>query len=229
VADNDRQTRKRLKGERTGKAPDKRVVTAMQNELRTQILVLLNERAASRPEICKELAADFNKVRYEVQVLERFNLVKEAFKRKVRGTYEVFYEATARAYLDSSEWPSVPDAVKGKMRGELLEIIVDDAVAAVSAGTFDLLENAHMSWFPFIVDRQGWDDTTATLERTLKELEEIKGDSAERLIGADQEGISCTVSMVGYPSLNENRKVGPPLDAPKESPAESGSDSGESG
>lgn len=206
-----RQTRERLK-DGAGSAADKRVVTAMQNELRTQILVVLNERIASRSEICKELGADFDRVRYELQVLEKLGVLRQVYKRPVRGTYEIFYEATAKAYLKRSEWPNVPGAVKAKMRGELLEIIVDDAVAAVSGDTFDSLENAHMSWFPFIVDRQGWDDLTAALARTLAELEKIKDDSAERLIQADAEGISCTVSMVGYPSFNEDRKVGPPAE-----------------
>jgi predicted ArsR family transcriptional regulator len=198
----------------------------MQNELRTQILVLLNERTASRPEICKELGAEFDRVRYELQVLKKFKLIKQAYKRKVRGTYEVFYEATARAHLDRSEWPNVPPAVKGKMRGELLEIIMDDVVAAVTADMFDSLENAHMSWFPLIVDQQGWDDLTAALARTLVELGKIKGDSAERLIHANTEGISCTVSMVGYPSLNEDRKVGPPTDESKKSSGKSEPDTG---
>jgi len=95
------------------------------------------------------------------------------------------------------------------MRGSLLDLLVDDAVAAVDEGRFDSLENAHMSWTPMILDEQGWGDLTAILLRAMEEAIKVKDDSAERLIDNDAEGISCTVSILGYPSVNENRKVGP--------------------
>jgi hypothetical protein len=213
VAAEKNQIRQRLNG--ANPKPDKRVITGMQNQLRAQILILLNERVASRPEICKELGAPFDKVRYEMEVLKNSTppLIEQVAKRPVRGTYELFYRATTRAYLDPSEWPVVPDAVKGGLRGSLLDILVEDAVAAVSEGTFDSLENAHLSWTPLIVDGQGWEEIIAILLRAMEEVIKVKDASAERLIAGDEEGTSCTVSMLGYPSFNKARKVGPPTGA----------------
>ena len=37
--------------------------------------------------------------------------------------------------------------------------------------------------------------------------------SAERLIANDEEGTSCTVSILGYPAAIDKRKVGPPIEA----------------
>jgi hypothetical protein len=209
------QTRKRLRGAGTSAKPSKTVVTGMHNEVRAQILILLNERVASRPEICKELGVPSEKVRYELDVLKKTRppLIRLVFEKPVRGTVEKFYAATTRAYLDPSEWPGVPDAIKPGMRGSLLGILVDDAVAAVKDGTFDSLENAHMSWTPMILDEQGWEDLTAILLRAMEEAIQVKEDSAERLVGKDEEGTSCTVSIFGYPSANENRKVGPSMNA----------------
>lgn len=207
------QVRKRLKAA-PGAKPNKTVITGMHNELRAQILILLNERVASRPEICKELGASFDNVRYEMDVLKRTKppLIELVHEKPVRGTVEKFYRATTKAYLDPSEWPGVPDAVKVGMRGSLLSILVDDAVAAVKDGTFDSLENAHMSWTPMILDEQGWEDLVAVLFRAMEEAIKVKEDSASRLIGKDAVGTSCTVSILGYPSANEDRKVGPPLE-----------------
>lgn len=209
------QTRNRLKRAAPGAKPDKTVVTGMHNELRAQILILLNERVASRPELCRELGASFDNVRYEMEVLKKTKppLIELVHEKPVRGTVEKFYRATKQAYLDRSEWPGVPDAVKVGMRGSLLSLLVDDAVAAVEQDTFDSLENAHMSWIPMILDAQGWDDLTAILLRAMEEAIEIKEDSAARLTAHDEEGTSCTVSILGYPSANEKRKVGPPVDA----------------
>jgi hypothetical protein len=208
------QVKKRLKGGGSQGKPDKTVVTGMHNEDRAQILILLNERVASRPEISKELGLPITKVRYEVDVLKSTKppLIELAGERPVRGTVEKFFRATKRAYLDDVEWPGVPDAVKEGMRGSLLGILVDDVVAAVKEGTFDSLENAHMSWTPMLLDEQGWKDLVAILFRAMEEAIKVKEDCAERLIANDTEGTSCTVSILGYPSANEDRKAGPSID-----------------
>jgi DNA-binding transcriptional ArsR family regulator len=197
---------------RTRVRPDRSVVSAMGNEERAQILILLNERVASKPEIAKELGLAPDKVRYELDVLKKMNppLVKLEFERPVRGTVEKFYRATKRAYLSPDEWPGVPDAVKASMRGGLLDILVKDAVAAVDQGKFDALPEAHMSWTPAILDEKGWTDIVAILFRTMNEVIEVKEQSAQRLDRKDAKGVSCTVSILGYASANEDRKVGPP-------------------
>lgn len=203
------QVRQRV---RAGARPDKSVVSAMHNEERAQILILLNERVASKPEIAKELGLPPDKVRYELDVLKKMTppLVELEYERPVRGTVEKFYRATKRAYLSPDEWPGVPDAVKSSMRGSLLDILVKDAVAAVDRGTFDAHPDAHMSWTPAILDEQGWEDTVAILFRAMNEVIEVRDQSAERLAERDAEGVSCTVSILGYTSANEDRKVGPP-------------------
>jgi len=212
MASEENQIRRRLKNGTITAKPRKSVVTGMQNELRTQIIVLLNERSASRPEICKELGASFNRVRHEMKMLLNLNppMIEQVSEKPVRGTVEKFFRATTQARIDQSEWPGVPDAIKGSMRGTLLDMIVDDAVAAISSDTYDSLENAHMSWNPMILDDEGWEELVEVLRRALEETERIKGDSAERLLAQDVKGTSCTVSIVGYASANEHRKVGPP-------------------
>lgn len=212
------QTRNRLKGSGGAGKPNKTVVTGMHTETRAQILILLNERVASRPEICKELGVSFNKVRHEMEVLKKTKppLIELVYEKPVRGTVEKFYKATTLAYVDPSEWPGVPDAVKSGMRGSLLDILVDDVVASVKDGTFDSLKGAHMSWTPMILDEQGWKDLVAILFRALGEVIEVKEDSAERLLAEDAKGTSCTVSILGYPSANEDRKVGPVTNAEKD-------------
>jgi hypothetical protein len=205
------QIRQRLKNGSSRKAK-KSVVTGMQNELRTQIVVLLNERIASRPEICKELGASPNRVRHEMKVLLSLDppLVELVYEQPVRGTVEKFFQATDQARIDKEEWAAVPDVIKGGMRGTLLNLIVEDAVGAVSSDTFDTLDDAHMSWVPMILDDQGWEEAMKVLEEALEDVERIKGDSKERLLASGAKGHSCTISILGYASANEDRTVGPP-------------------
>jgi DNA-binding transcriptional ArsR family regulator len=206
------QTRKRLA---SSTEPDRQVVSGMKSPERTQILVLLSERSASVNEIADELDLSADKVSYELTALRNLKppLVKLAGKRKVRGVYEHFYTATKAAYLDPSEWPNVPDAVKGNLRGTLLKLIVDDAVGAVSEDTYDSMPNAHMSWITMLLDEQGWQEVTALLLQTMEQVQKIKAESMGRLERQGLPGVSCTVSMLGYPSANEDRRAGLPSDA----------------
>jgi hypothetical protein len=208
------QTRRRLKSLGSPGKPSKTVIAGMNTELRAHILIFLNERIASRPEICKELSAPLNKVRHEMEVLKKTDppLIELVYERPVRGTVEKFYRATTMAYIDPSEWPGVPDAVKAGMRGALLDILVDDAVAAVSACSYDSMDGAHMSWTPLILDEKGKKDIAAALFSTLERVVEIKEESAERLLARDARGQSCTVSILGYGSANEDRKAGPSME-----------------
>jgi hypothetical protein len=99
------------------------------------------------------------------------------------------------------------------MRASLFQNIWVDAVAALSEETFDSLDDAHMSWTPMIVDQQGWEKLTALLLHALEGVLELQKECVERLIAGDEEGISCTVSILGYPAAVDKRKVGPPIEA----------------
>lgn len=194
-----------------GAGPNKNIVSAMHTEARTQMLVLLNERTASKPEIAQELGLPPDKVRYELDVLKSMDppLVELVYEKPVRGTVEKFYRATMGAYLSRTDWLGVPDNVKQGIRGSLLNVLVEDAVAAVKEDAFDSLPGAHLSWNPMILDDQGWEDIVAILCRAMEETVKVKEESAVRLASRDERGKSCTVSMLGYASANEDRKVAP--------------------
>lgn len=208
-----RGMRKRWELAQARKHIDAALVKAMANALRNQILAILGECKGSAIGLSEELGADYWQVNYEIDVLRKAGLIKKVGERKRRGATEVFYEATTRAYLDSSEWPKVADPIKAGLRASLFQNLLVDAATAICEETYDSLENAHMSWSPLIVDQRGWQELMAVLCRALEEVLAIHETSAERLIAADEEGISCTVSILGYPSAVKKRKVGLPADA----------------
>lgn len=208
-----RGMRKRAELAKARKEIDKAVVKGLANTVRNQILAILNERRGSATELSKELGLDFGEVNYEMEVLRKAKLIKKVGHRRRGGGTEIFYVATARSYLDPSEWPEVADPIKAGLRASLFQNLWIDAVTAITEETFDSLEDAHMSWSPMIVDEQGWKELTAILLGAMEEALEVHQNCAERLIATDAEGISCTVSILGYPSAAEKRKVGLPADA----------------
>jgi hypothetical protein len=192
---------------------DKKNVKGMANALRNQLLAIFNERAASSAELSKELGIDYGEVNYEVGVLREIPLIEKVDEKKKGGVVEVFYRATSRAYLDPAEWLTVADPIKPGMRASLFQNIWVDAVAALSEETYDSIRKppAHMSWTTMIVDPQGWGELVAILLQALEDVFGVQKDCAERLTADDEEGISCTVSMLGYPGAVDKRKVGPPI------------------
>lgn len=206
--------RKRGKLAKATKDEAKKTIKGMANPLRNQIVALLHERVASRTELAEELGFDWAEVNYEIEALDDAEIIERVAEKRGKGnTIEVFYKAMTRAYLDPSEWLEVAGPIKASLRSSLFRNLMVDATAAISEETYDSLPDAHMSWTPMIVDDEGWEALTAILLRAMNETIKVQEESAERLIAADEVGISCTVSILGYPSEVEKRKVGPPTDA----------------
>lgn len=205
--------RKRGKLAKATKDEVKKTIKGMANPLRNQIVAILHERVASRAELAAELGFNWAEINYEIEALEEAGIVERVAEKRKGNTIEVFYKATTRAYLDPSEWLEVAGPIKASLRSSLFRNLMVDATAAISEETYDSLPDAHMSWTPMIVDDEGWGALTAILLRAMEEAIRAQEESAERLIAADEVGTSCTVSILGYPSAIEKRKVGPPTDA----------------
>lgn len=188
-------------------------VKGMANPVRIQIWTILNERVASPTEISKEIGVWRGKVIYEMKVLADLGVIQQIAEKQVRGAVEHFYRAVSRAMLDEAEWLGVPDEVQDDLRATLLRTLTDDALRAIAEGQYDARSDAHMSWTPLLVDEQGCDELAGILLRALHEVFEVQASSAERLVAQDAEGISYTVSILGYTSAHERRKIGPPVDA----------------
>jgi DNA-binding transcriptional ArsR family regulator len=205
--------RRRAKVAKEKNDVDKANIKAMSNPMRVQILTILNERANSTTGIARELGIEPSEISHDIDVLRKMGRIEVVDEKKRRGAVEVFYKAKARAHLDELEWPTVPDPVKGGLRASLLQSILDDAVVAIDEDTYDSLEGAHMSWTPLIVDEEGWEELTEILRVALGGVLKVSRDSALRLNSKDAAGVSCTVSILGYRSALEDRKVGPPIGA----------------
>jgi DNA-binding transcriptional ArsR family regulator len=200
---------KKSSTERGGKSGilDARVVKALGHPVRVQALTILNERIASPNEIAKELDQTVGHVSYHVKVLKECECIELVDTAPRRGAMEHYYRATSRAFLDVSDWKSVPQSVRPGLSGSLLQTVFDDATTALTTGTFDKREDRHLSWTPMIVDDEGWEEIRKGLEEMLERVFEIQAAAAGRLTKANEPGIPVSVSMIGYetPATEEKR------------------------
>lgn len=191
-------------------AVDQRLVRALGHPVRVQALIILNERIASPNEISKELDQTVGHVSYHIKVLKECECIELVDTAPRRGAMEHYYRATDRAFLNVSEWASLPSSVRPGLSASLLQNVVDDASSALTAGTFDKRVDRHLSWTPMILDEQGWGELKDGLMTMLEKVFEIQSSSAERLAAADATGIPVTVAMLGFEApMSSDRKVAP--------------------
>jgi DNA-binding transcriptional ArsR family regulator len=183
---------------------DQRLIKALAHPLRADILAILNERVASPNELAKGLGEGLSQVSYHVKVLHECECIELVKTEPRRGAVEHYYRATARAFFTDRDWQQLPDAARSGLSVTLLQGIVDDAMAALRAGTFEARDDRHMSWTPLIVDEEGWKDLATLLAETLDGVIDIQAKSAGRL-GAG-EGISAAVTMIGYEAFPDDSK-----------------------
>jgi len=203
--------RDRVKWAESGRELDRQTITGMANPLRTEIHVILSERSASVSGLSKDLGITYDQVRHEFDMLKAVRLIEIDCEVRVRGTgtVEVFYRAVKRPHLSRREWRSVPEALHGNLRGSLLDKITKDAISAVEAGTYDSLEDAHMSRTAGLVDEQGEKELTSWLSDCLEGVIKIFDTNRRRLAEKDAVGKAGTVSILGYASTIPGRPAGP--------------------
>jgi predicted ArsR family transcriptional regulator len=178
------------------------VAKAFAHPLRVQILIILNEKVASPNMLAQQLDQSLNLVAYHVRVLEKYDCIELVDTKQRRGATEHFYRATRRQFLTDSEWSRLPESLRPGLSGAMLKTAFDDVEEALDQGTFDELEDRHLSRTPMVVDKKGWEEAAELLAGTLDRLLEIQSESTSRMAGSDEEGIHSKVLILHFKSPN---------------------------
>jgi DNA-binding transcriptional ArsR family regulator len=176
------------------------VAKAFAHPLRVQILIILNERVASPNLLAQELDQSLNLVAYHVRVLEKYDCIELVDTKQRRGATEHFYRATRRQFLTDSEWSQMPAVLRPGLSGAMLKALFEDVEEAVSEGTFDQLEDRHLSRTPMVVDARGWSEVAGLLSSTLDRLLEIQAESSARLAAGGEPAIPSKVEILHFKS-----------------------------
>lgn len=176
------------------------VAKAFAHPLRVQILIILNERVASPNLLSQELDQSLNLVAYHVRVLEKYDCIELVDTKQRRGATEHFYRATRRQFLTDSEWARMPESLRPGLSGAMLKSVFEDIDEATQAGTFDDLDDRHLSRTPMVVDKQGWTDVADLLAETLDRVLQIQAQANERLANSGEEGMLSKVEILHFKS-----------------------------
>jgi DNA-binding transcriptional ArsR family regulator len=183
------------------KAPvDLRMAKALSHPIRVQILSFLHKRVASPNQMAQEFEEGLSQVSYHVKVLRELECIELVKTEPRRGAVEHFYRATARSFLTDSDWETLPDSVRQGISAVGVQMVVEDALEALGADTFDSRADRHLSRTPLILDEQGWGDIATILAEALDRVLEVQAESASRLANGDEKGIPAKVEILHFES-----------------------------
>jgi DNA-binding transcriptional ArsR family regulator len=182
---------------------DPRLIRAISHPVRAHILAVLNERIASGTEIGEELGADVSSFYHHIEALEELGCIELVETRQRRGATEHFFRATTSLVFDDRAWRDLPATIRMDLTVTCLQFALDEAAAALKAGTLNERDDEHVSWTPGRFDAQGWRETVELTNETLTRLIAIRRESAERLAKSGEPGMSASVAVFGFRSAPE--------------------------
>lgn len=163
---------------------DPRVVKAYAHPLRVHILGLLDNRVASPSEIAAELGTPLSNTAYHVRQLVSLGLVELVGRSVKRGAIEHHYTAKVRPTITDAGWAQLPQIVKRAYMGGTLEQGVRHMITAAEQGGWDR-DDIHYSRTAGRLDAKGWKAISKELSATLKRVERIFEESANRLTDSE--------------------------------------------
>ncbi len=179
---------------------------ALAHPLRSHILATLGDRIASPTEMAKELGIDARDLNYHVRVLVEMEMVALVRTQKRRGAREHFYELSPPVlYIDDKEWKRIPEPIRARIGASLFKIMLDEAIEALRAGTFNAHET-HQSRTTMMLDEKGLDMVAKLMDETLEKVLEIRKKSARALQRTGEQGIPIEVFMVGFESATRAQR-----------------------
>ena len=178
---------------------DPRVAKAFTHPLRGHVWVTLCERGEASPkEIADELGLEVSEVSYHFRELKKRSLIKLVRTVGRRGFAEHFYEPTAPVfYFDDSDWMRIPAPIRSTFSGDMLRQIIEEAIAALEAGSFDA-RNRHLSQTWLLVDEQGWEEVMRVVEGALEQVLAIQKLCGKRRRASSEPGIPVSVVMASF-------------------------------
>lgn len=182
----------------TGGPVDPRLAKALSHPMRTHILAILNERVASPNEIAEMIDERLPNVSYHVRALLDLGCIELVSTAQRRGAIEHYYRALVRPFFSDRDWKRLPRSGRQAVSDLTLQMVWEDAAAAIKAGTFESRSDRHLSRTPLALDDQGWEELGALLRDVHAQAESIGAKSAKRMAKAKEDGTPTMLVMMQF-------------------------------
>lgn len=188
-----------LHGKKLKQIIDPTLAKAFTHPLRGHVWVTLFERGVVSPtEIASELGLDVSDVSYHFRELKRRKLIRLVRTVQRRGFDEHFYEPIAPVFhFDDSDWMKLPMGIRSSFSGETLRQIIEQLTEALEVGSFDARDR-HLSQSWLLLDEQGWEELTKTMQQALDQILAIQERCAKRREDSSEPGIPVAAVLASF-------------------------------
>lgn len=178
---------------------DGRLTKALAHPTRVHILNILNDGPSSPSKIAKRLDnVSLNLTSHHIKVLEKLGCIELVKEVAHGGRIEHIYRATQRQFFTAEEWEEVEPEGRQPITVSILRMVSEDLGRSLATGKFDELPDNHLSRSPLDVDREGWKEIVAILERALDEVLEVNVKSAQRARLSGEDLMKIRVVMMQF-------------------------------
>ena len=185
--------------------PEQRLAKALGHPLRVEILELLHVRHEGSPTEFKDLLAKpLGNVAYHFKVLEEYGCVEIFRTTPKRGALEHFYRVVPGAATGRLAWRRVPKPLRTRLAEVGLDRLVEQAAAAIKAGTIETREETTLAPMVMSMDEVGWVQAADILETAARQLELIEGQSRERLKATGQRPMPVLTALLMFEAASPN-------------------------
>jgi hypothetical protein len=115
-----------------------------------------------------------------------------------RGRPQRMFRATGPAVFDDETWEALPYSIRFAFSSRTFEQLIERAMEAMKAGTFDSRTDRHLSWTPLVLDELGWNRVIGRLNTVFEGLSEEQADAKVRLQHSEEAPILMTVGLAGF-------------------------------
>jgi hypothetical protein len=191
------------------------VVEAVRHPVRARILEVLHERDMSPVRFVNRGHADFyfgqrptvSHVAYHFRELVRFGCLEEVSRRPSRGSVETIYRTVVRGEFEEEDWVALSDERKRELSRVVAQGLIARVDGALKSETFDSRDDRQLAWFALRLDERGWREAGAILADAFASLTALERDSAARLAGSGEAGMTATAGLLLFESPSPVRPV----------------------
>lgn len=183
-----------------GERVDPRLVKAISNPLRVEILVECSLAPISQSEFRTRQGNRHSAqlISHHFDVLVELGTIRVAFTRRIKGSKVNYYEATARALFSEEDFVHLPEALKGSFSALICSTFQENVHESLLASVFDSYAERHASWSPLRLDLIGFLKLCGRLDEIFCSLNAEQEAAMERMQRSGERPMHVTVGMFGF-------------------------------
>lgn len=180
---------------------DPNIAIVAKDPLRVHIIAIALQRLYSPCEFARETGCTLGAAAYHFKVLWEHGFLELVELVPVRGAQKHMYRATKNAYISTSDWGQVSQALRPGIAGAAAQDLETRLTQAFETGTFFKRDDAYLLWDALTLDEVSWPKFVEGMAWAYKEAKDYEVETANRRAkGEVENSIPVTFAIMGFES-----------------------------